>query len=100
MAGAHGEGHNASPQGISKVPQHGSSKDEKFVSINPLLKPRLYWDVSLSILFFYNAAVIPIYMAYGIGESVSDPIFWINRVVDLCFFGNVPSSPLLGQRLF
>jgi hypothetical protein len=84
-----GEYHSTSPYGVSKLTQHGSPTDERIVSINPLLKPRLYWDVCLSILFFYNATVIPYYMAYGIGESISDPVFWINRVVDSCFFGTV-----------
>lgn len=80
-----------------QLPTHGSSKSQQItssiekemtsVSINPLSKPRLRWDLLLSLLVFYNATVIPIYMAYRIGESISDPLFWINRVVDLCFMG-------------
>ena len=67
----------------------GGGGEHSLVSLNPLWKQRLHWDVILSVLFFYNATVIPIYICYGIGESIYDPIFWINRFVDLCFFGSV-----------
>lgn len=79
--------HQLQFHGSFKSQQIPPMKEETNVSVNPLSKLRVRWDLLLSLLLFYNATVIPIYMAYGIGESISDPVFWINRIVDLLFFG-------------
>ncbi len=62
-----------------------SLQNDILVSIHPLMKPRLYWDLFLSILLFFNGIIIPLHISYGIIESSYDPIFWINRFIDMIF---------------
>jgi hypothetical protein len=106
MANSGGGRNTPSPVGgeyyKQQLPAQSKSKEREehaLVLINPLLKPRLYWDVILSILFFYNATVIPIYICYGIGESIYDPVFWINRFVDLCFFGKPSPTKMMSNLI-
>mmetsp|Transcript_9126 Transcript_9126/g.13739 ORF Transcript_9126/g.13739 Transcript_9126/m.13739 type:complete len:972 (+) Transcript_9126:335-3250(+) len=59
------------------------------VSLNPLLKPRLHWDFFLSALLFFNSIAVPLSVAYAIGETAEEPLFWVNRIVDLFFIADV-----------
>jgi hypothetical protein len=62
---------------------------EDHVILNPLLRWRLCWDIFVSLMLFYNGVAIPISVAFAVVESYSNPIFWINRFVDMCFIGTI-----------
>jgi hypothetical protein len=61
--------------------------DDTIVRINPLLRGRIMWDIISFGVLFYNAIVIPLYIAFAIRESIFDVIFWLNRLADIFFFG-------------
>lgn len=79
-------GHKHLTEAETKLIRRHPGQDDH-VLLNPLLRWRLFWDIFVSVMLFYNGVAIPVSVAYAVVESYTNPIFWINRFVDICFIG-------------
>lgn len=59
------------------------------VRFNPLHRFRKLWDITLSFLLAYNLVVTPFTIGFGMSEGTGSAIFWLNRVVDIFFMGEL-----------